>query len=81
MILGILGCGKFYTNIWIRSIGPISLERDREEVLNIMRTVEAEVNVGIISDALQNSAEAIQAKRTESKMKMLDNIWCVQRDC
>jgi hypothetical protein len=54
----------------------INMERDREEVLNIMRTVEAEVNVGIISDALQNSAEAIQAKRTESKMKMLDNIWC-----
>jgi hypothetical protein len=40
----------------------INMERDREEVLNIMRTVEAEVNVGIISDALQNSAEAITSQ-------------------
>ena len=45
------------------------MERDREEVLNIMRTVEAEVNVGIISDALQNSAEAItsQTNRIEDE--------------
>jgi phage protein D len=47
----------------------INMERDREEVLNIMRTVEAEVNVGIISDALQNSAEAItsQTNRIEDE--------------
>jgi hypothetical protein len=47
----------------------IDMERDREEVLNIMRTVEAEVNVGIISDALQNSAEAItsQTNRIEDE--------------
>jgi hypothetical protein len=48
---------------------PINMESDREEVLNIMRTVEAEVNVGIISDALQNSAEAItsQTNRIEDE--------------
>jgi hypothetical protein len=47
----------------------INMERDREEVLNIMRTVEAEINVGIISDALQNSAEAItsQTNRIEDE--------------
>jgi phage protein D len=47
----------------------INMERDREEVLNIMRTVEADVNVGIISDALQNSAEAItsQTNRIEDE--------------
>jgi hypothetical protein len=38
-------------------------------VLNIMRTVEAEVNAGIISDALQNLAEAIttQMNRIEDE--------------
>jgi hypothetical protein len=41
----------------------------REVVLNSMRTVEAGINAGIISDALQNSAEAIttQTNRIEDE--------------
>jgi hypothetical protein len=64
-----LGAGNSTLRLRDREEVHINMERDREEVLNIMRTVEAEVNVGIISDALQNSAEAItsQTNRIEDE--------------
>lgn len=61
---------------------------DRDLVLNIMRNVEAEVNVGIISDASQNLAEALTtqtngiADETDGQLFVssvtFNNVWVLQ---